>query len=73
MAETLRTLAMPGRHPGLVEDLERLQRLVSGRGACAHPDGTVRFVASTMTTFADHVARHLEGECRARSRRLDQV
>jgi NADH:ubiquinone oxidoreductase subunit F (NADH-binding) len=73
MAETLRTLAVPGRHPGLVEDLERLQRLVSGRGACAHPDGTVRFVASTMTTFANHVARHLEGECRARSRRLDQV
>lgn len=63
MAETLRRLARPGSDPRLVDDLERLNRLVVGRGACKHPDGTVRFVASTLRTFDAHLDQHLRGYC----------
>ena len=67
MAETLRRLASPGAEPRLVGEVERLRRLVLGRGACAHPDGTARFVASTVRTFAAHVEDHLGGACDARA------
>jgi len=39
-------------------ELDRLGRIVSGRGACRHPDGAVRFVQSALETFADEFARH---------------
>ena len=68
MATTLRRLAEPGADPALVAEVERLRRLVHGRGACAHPDGTARFVGSTLRVFADHVEDHLEGRCHARAR-----
>ena len=32
---------------------------IRGRGACRHPDGTVRLVASALEVFADDVAAHL--------------
>jgi len=68
MASTLQRLASPGAPAGSVTEVERLRLLVNGRGACAHPDGTARFVASTMRVFADHVDDHLEGVCHARAR-----
>ena len=47
-------------------DLDRLRRLapqVSGRGACAHPTGATRFVASAVDVFSDEIERHRAGRC----------
>ncbi|WP_193315285.1 NADH-ubiquinone oxidoreductase-F iron-sulfur binding region domain-containing protein [Nostocoides sp. F2B08] len=43
--------------------IEELTGLVRGRGACAHPDGTARLVASLLTTLDDHVEAHLRQRC----------
>ncbi len=42
-------------------DLERHTGLVTGRGACAHPDGVARFVTSSVRRFADDLDCHLGG------------
>jgi NADH:ubiquinone oxidoreductase subunit F (NADH-binding) len=39
---------------------------VSGRGACRHPDGAVRFVESSLEVFADEIELHLKGRCSGR-------
>jgi NADH:ubiquinone oxidoreductase subunit F (NADH-binding) len=45
-------------------DIEQLMHLVAGRGACAHPDGVLRFVASSLRAFRAHAAHHeLHGPC----------
>ena len=43
--------------------LRELAGLVTGRGACAHPDGTARLVGSLLTTLDDHVEAHLDRAC----------
>lgn len=65
MAATLEAVARGQRSPQLPAQLERLAALVEGRGACSHPDGTVRLVRSTLRTFADEVRHHLAGRCTA--------
>lgn len=46
--------------------VEQLAGLVERRGACAHPDGTVRLVRSVLHTFADEVSLHSAGACSER-------
>ena len=60
-----------GRQRGAdaVADVERWAGLVTGRGACHHPDGTARFVRSALITFAAEVDRHQRGRAPATSTR----
>ncbi|MFG1814999.1 NADH-ubiquinone oxidoreductase-F iron-sulfur binding region domain-containing protein [Kribbella sp. NPDC049174] len=45
-------------------DAERHLGLVPGRGACAHPDGSARFLASALEVFGEDVRLHLSsGSC----------
>jgi hypothetical protein len=54
---------------GLLDDVARWSGLVAGRGACAHPDGSVRLVASALRVFAPELALHRAGGCSAPSAR----
>ncbi|GAA2541878.1 NADH-ubiquinone oxidoreductase-F iron-sulfur binding region domain-containing protein [Winogradskya consettensis] len=58
-----------GREVDAVREVERLSLLVSGRGACRHPDGSVRMIRSAMRTFDADVAAHLAGRCVAEEAR----
>jgi NADH:ubiquinone oxidoreductase subunit F (NADH-binding) len=72
IAGALAELAGPRPSPGTRENIERWtgpRNLVAGRGACNHPDGTVRFVRSALTVFAPEIALHERGRCSAASRR----
>jgi len=45
---------------------KRLAAVIRGRGACRHPDGTLRFVTSAIDVFAAEFADHgAEGPCDA--------
>lgn len=63
MATVLSRLATRGRDATLPAEIERLAHLVSGRGSCHHPDGTARFVLSSLTAFSADVHHHLDGRC----------
>ncbi|WP_436535810.1 NADH-ubiquinone oxidoreductase-F iron-sulfur binding region domain-containing protein [Actinoplanes sp. HUAS TT8] len=65
MAGTLSDLAHRRGRPGLPAEVERLARLVTGRGACRHPDGTARMVLSGLRAFDADVRAHLAGRCLA--------
>ena len=43
--------------------VEELSALVERRGACAHPDGTVRLVRSLLAAYPLEVDRHAAGYC----------
>jgi NADH:ubiquinone oxidoreductase subunit F (NADH-binding) len=65
IAATLNQLADHRSAPSARADLLRWSRLVEHRGACHHPDGTVRFLRSALTVFADEAALHEAGRCSA--------
>ena len=71
IAAALAELAgLAGRRPDpeVIPDLSRWAGLVEGRGACHHPEGTVRFIRSALRVFAAEVRQHQQGRCVARSR-----
>jgi NADH:ubiquinone oxidoreductase subunit F (NADH-binding) len=53
--------------------VEQLSRLLNRRGACAHPDGTIRMVRSLFTALPDEVDAHRRGSCTAGSTRRQEV
>lgn len=65
IAATLSQLADRQSAASALDDLQRWSTMVERRGACHHPDGTVRFLRSTLTVFADEVALHEAGRCSA--------
>lgn len=65
IATALAELAQPRPAGPALANLRRWAGLVTGRGACRHPDGTVRFVASALTVFAAEIAGHARGRCTA--------
>lgn len=69
IAAGLAELAGRGHRKQIRADVERWAGLVTGRGACSHPDGTVRFVRSALTVFAPEISLHARGQCSATSRR----
>ncbi|MDJ0466830.1 NADH-quinone oxidoreductase subunit NuoF family protein [Streptomyces sp. H27-C3] len=44
-----------------LEALRQVTQAVKGRGACKHPDGSVRFFMSTLSAFTDDLAAHVLG------------
>jgi NADH:ubiquinone oxidoreductase subunit F (NADH-binding) len=48
---------------GGTDRVTELAGLVERRGACAHPDGTVRLVRSLLVAMPDEVDLHLRGGC----------
>ncbi|WOX12975.1 NADH-ubiquinone oxidoreductase-F iron-sulfur binding region domain-containing protein [Streptomyces sp. N50] len=65
IAAAFQTLATPGPQSNTRQDVARWSGLVEGRGACHHPDGTVRLVRSALTTFAAELDAHAGGLCTA--------
>jgi NADH:ubiquinone oxidoreductase subunit F (NADH-binding) len=70
IAAALHLLARPAPPPsGLLADVRRWCGLLPGRGACSHPDASVRLVASALRVFAPELALHRAGGCSARTAR----
>jgi len=66
IAETVSLLARGEAPAGAPERLTRWVAQVAGRGACRHPDGAARFIASALRVFAPEFADHARhGPCEA--------
>jgi NADH:ubiquinone oxidoreductase subunit F (NADH-binding) len=52
IATVLGRMARGEQHPDLPRQVEWLTRVVEGRGACHHPDGTARMVRSALEVFS---------------------
>jgi len=66
IAEAFGALVSGTRVAQAVDCLKRWSHMVSGRGACRHPDGAARFVTSALRVFGFEIDRHARmGPCAA--------
>jgi NADH:ubiquinone oxidoreductase subunit F (NADH-binding) len=69
MAEAFEQIAA-----GNIDERQRLARWadeIRGRGACRHPDGATRFMASALQVFTEEIEQHLRyGRCAAADREI---
>ena len=63
LPQAMEQLAGPRPDRRARADLERWAGLVTGRGACHHPDGSVRFIRSALRVFAAEAGLHERGRC----------
>ncbi|MCZ9880370.1 NADH-ubiquinone oxidoreductase-F iron-sulfur binding region domain-containing protein [Arthrobacter sp. B2a2-09] len=65
IASLVERLAYGDTDGKLPQEIRRLAALVTGRGSCAHPDGTARLASSALMAFGSDVEAHLRGRCEA--------
>ena len=58
IADAVEGIAAGDREQASERRLQTLASLTAGRGACAHPDGAVRVIASALRAFADDFEDH---------------
>ena len=63
IAELCHSLVTRGANPATVTELRRIAGLLEGRGACHHPDGSVRFLRSALRVFSAELELHHRGRC----------
>ncbi len=69
IARAVEELAAGAAASGTERRIARWASMVQRRGACAHPDGAVRFISSALDVFAEELADHARnGPCRACAR-----
>jgi NADH:ubiquinone oxidoreductase subunit F (NADH-binding) len=69
LAATVEDIAQGSASRRATLRIERLASLVSRRGACGHPDGSVNFILSALESFAGDFAEHARrGRCEACTR-----
>jgi len=62
IAGALEAAVAGGRHaPAALAAVRRWTATLPGRGACRHPDGAARLVASALLVFAADLSRHVSG------------
>jgi hypothetical protein len=65
IADDWRQLSHPRLASAARDRLHRRLPVISGRGACKHPDGAVRQAVSALRVFGDHLDGHVAGRCRS--------
>jgi NADH:ubiquinone oxidoreductase subunit F (NADH-binding) len=68
IADAFERLADGRARPGDGARLVRWGADVTGRGACRHPDGAARLLASALHVFRDEIDLHAAGRCSATER-----
>ena len=63
LSELVGRIARRDRDGSLARQVQQVTGLVTGRGACHHPDGTARMVMSALDVFGSDVHAHALGLC----------